>query len=72
MCLPRPVVITLSFLGTFLGQYNQEMHKPFWSTDSGNNKNHLIFLEYFKTIIIIIMKLEWIIKMELTMQLLNL
>lgn len=71
MCLPRPVVIILSFLVTFLGQYNQEMHKPFWSTDSGNNKNHLIFLEYSKTIIII-MKLEWIIKMELTMQLLNL
>lgn len=37
------------FLVTFLGQYNQEMHKPFWSTDSGNNKNHLIFLEYSKT-----------------------
>lgn len=73
MCLPRPVVITLSFLVTFLGHYNQEMHKPFWSTDSGNNKNHLIFLEYSKTIIIIIiMKLEWFIKMELSMQLLNL
>lgn len=49
MCLPRPVMIILSFLVTFLGQYNQEMHKPFWSTDSGNNKNHLISLEYSKT-----------------------
>lgn len=71
MCLPCPVMIILPFLVTFLGQYNQEMHKPFWSTDSGNNKNYLIFLEYSKTIVIL-MKLEWIIKMELTMQPLNL